>query len=103
VDQIGPDQVTVHLVNLDPVRARRIVVQAGAYAEHAFGTVHFDQAADPWPPPGPAVPLQPRRRPGTLTVDGPHMQIHLPPATSIRLRSSMRLRTRPPAHVTHLH
>ncbi|GIH19505.1 hypothetical protein [Rugosimonospora africana] len=103
VDRIGPDRVSVQLVNLDPVRSRRVVVQAGAFAEHSFGTVTFDQAADAWPPSGPNVPLQPRRRPGALTVDGAYVQVHLPPATSIRLDSSIRLRAHPPAQLTHLH
>src|SRR5439155_1006571 len=36
VERMTPDSVTVQLVNLDQVEARRVVVQAGAYAEHQF-------------------------------------------------------------------
>ena len=39
VDEIGPAGVRARLVNLHPVEARRVVVQAGAYGEHRFTNV----------------------------------------------------------------
>ena len=36
VEKIRPSGVRVKLVNLDPVKPRRLVVQAGAYGEHRF-------------------------------------------------------------------
>ena len=36
VERLAPDSVRFRLVNLDPVSARRVVVQAGAYGEHRF-------------------------------------------------------------------
>ncbi|MEZ5393395.1 MAG: hypothetical protein R2724_11095 [Bryobacterales bacterium] len=36
VEKMTADSVTVTLVNLDPVEAREVIVQAGAYAEHSF-------------------------------------------------------------------
>jgi hypothetical protein len=42
VEKLTPDSVTVMLVNTDQIHDRRLVVQAGAYAEHQFlsATVH---------------------------------------------------------------
>lgn len=34
VEELGPDHTVVSLVNLNPVEARTVVVQGGAYAEH---------------------------------------------------------------------
>ena len=39
VERIEPAGVHVRLVNLDPVEARSVVVQAGAYGEHEFTEV----------------------------------------------------------------
>jgi hypothetical protein len=36
VEELGADHVVVSLVNLNPVEARSVVVQGGAYAEHQF-------------------------------------------------------------------
>ena len=38
VEALGPDSATLTLVNTDPVEPRTVVVQAGAYGEHAFET-----------------------------------------------------------------
>ena len=45
VDAITPSSVRVHLVNLDPIRARSLVVQAGAYGEHRFTDVRTGDAS----------------------------------------------------------
>jgi len=39
VEKLGPDSVTVQLVNLDPVSECRLIIQGGAYAEHQFLSV----------------------------------------------------------------
>jgi hypothetical protein len=36
VEELGPEHAVVSLVNLNPVEARTVVVQGGAYAEHQF-------------------------------------------------------------------
>ena len=45
VDAIAPSSVRVRLVNLDPSRARRVIVQAGAYGEHRFTDVRTGEAS----------------------------------------------------------
>ncbi|HEX5476068.1 MAG TPA: hypothetical protein VFX12_15525 [Vicinamibacterales bacterium] len=42
IERIRPDGVTVTLVNLNPVAARTVLVQTGAYAEHAAVSVTLD-------------------------------------------------------------
>ena len=45
VDRIGPDEIRVHIVNLDPMEPKRVVVQAGAYGQHRFGVVRSGGSA----------------------------------------------------------
>ena len=45
VDTIAPSSVRVQLVNLDPVQARRAIVQAGAYGEHRFTNVRTGETS----------------------------------------------------------
>jgi hypothetical protein len=42
VEAMTGDEVAVSLVNLDPLRARTVVVQGGAYGEHAFTSARVD-------------------------------------------------------------
>jgi hypothetical protein len=42
VDELGADRAAVTLVNLNPVSARNVTVQGGAYAEHQIETVTLD-------------------------------------------------------------
>src|SRR5574340_215870 len=48
VEKIAPEAVTLVLVNTDPVNARSVVVQAGAYAEHEFESVNGAAARCRW-------------------------------------------------------
>ncbi len=47
VEAIHPRRVRVRLVNLDPIEARRVIVQGGAYGEHRFTEVRIGQASTP--------------------------------------------------------
>lgn len=42
VDHIAPEEIGVHLVNINQVVDRTVIVQAGAYAEHQFHTVELN-------------------------------------------------------------
>jgi hypothetical protein len=42
VEKLTDDSLTLTLVNIDPVAAREVVVQGGAYAEHQFKSVVVD-------------------------------------------------------------
>jgi hypothetical protein len=41
VDRVTPERVCLQMVNLDPTQSRDVIVQAGAFGEHLFTTVRF--------------------------------------------------------------
>ncbi|MEV5752761.1 hypothetical protein AB0L00_33525 [Actinoallomurus sp. NPDC052308] len=102
VSRIDPEATVVDLVNLDPRSARRVIVQAGAFAEHTIGTVRHTVCDDPswigdmydYGHGRPAVTSAETR------VDGPWLLVVLPPSTRIRLTLGLDLRTRPPSYRT---
>src|SRR5262249_50041757 len=49
VERMTEDEVTVRLVNLDPLEARTVIVQGGSYAEHQLTTVRADGDEQPTP------------------------------------------------------
>ena len=65
VDSMSADSVTVTLVNTSQIVARRVVVQAGAYAEHQFGEVWMGDEM--------------------VQVDDSHFTVDLPPGCGARL------------------
>ncbi|NKB69798.1 MAG: hypothetical protein GKR89_22225 [Candidatus Latescibacteria bacterium] len=69
VDGMGPDHVSVQLVNLDPLQERVLVVQGGAYAEHQL--LSIDDGSGPTP------------------VDGAHFTARLAPGSGARLNIKM--------------
>jgi hypothetical protein len=69
VEKLGADSATLTLVNVNPVEARTVIVQAGGYGEH-----HFD-----------AVTVGGR----TTPVNGPLLTVRLEPACGARLEFRM--------------
>ncbi|HSB18364.1 MAG TPA: hypothetical protein VLE22_28185, partial [Bryobacteraceae bacterium] len=69
VEKIGSDAVTLTLVNTNPVDARTVIVQAGAYGEHQFISVASG---------GKTVP-----------VNGPLVTVRLEPGCGARLEIRM--------------
>ena len=66
VDGLERDRVGVQLVNLNRNETRRVVVQAGAFGEHRFGKMTVDSELH-------------------SNVEAQHVEVTLPPATSIGL------------------
>ncbi|GAA5066773.1 hypothetical protein HNP84_001005 [Thermocatellispora tengchongensis] len=100
VDASRPDRAGVELVNLGLTRARRLVVQAGTYAEHAFTAVSATtvsattvSATTVSATAGPGYPGDPRAytAPEVVTarrevaVGGPRLEVVLPPGTRVHL------------------
>ena len=83
VDKLEPDAAGIQLVNLNRTETRSVIVQAGAFGEHRFTQVRFEEA-DP-------DESNPNAEPATrnLTVNGRHFAVELPPSTSIRLDAHM--------------
>jgi hypothetical protein len=79
VEHMALDEVTVTLVNVNPVQERTVIVQGGAYAEHQLVSV---TTADT---PAPAVP-----------VDHSHCAVRLAPGAGARLALRMQRYANPP-------
>ena len=76
----------VHLVNLHHTETRRVVVQAGALAEHAFRNVCYDTTDTPYPgATGAYAAPQARVRTEAMEIDGSRLLVVMPPATRIHL------------------
>jgi len=82
VHVLDADSVTVKVVNTSPLRERRLIVQAGAFGEHAF-TDAMDLSAD---------------SPSSMSVDGKHLAVVLPPGLSADLRLGMRRYVNQPSY-----
>ncbi len=80
VDKITPDGVSVHLVNIDVSTPHDVVIQAGAFGEHRFETVRYQDQ--------------------TVAVGGNLVMIHLGPSASGRLDITMKRYAQPPHYGT---
>jgi hypothetical protein len=76
VENLGPDSVTVTLVNVDQTRPRPVVVQAGGYGEHQFLSASINGK--------------------TTQIDSPILNIHLEPGAGARIVFKMKRYTNRP-------
>ena len=91
VDEVGAEAVGIQLVNLSPTATRRLIVQAGAFGEHQFKGVKFqqgdlDEAAKNgygW------VRAERISTEKKIDLDAAHFSVELPPSSSIRLQANM--------------
>ena len=83
VDKLEPDAAGIQLVNLNRTETRSVIVQAGAFGEHRFTQVRFEEVNRDESDPN----AEPVTR--TLPIDGKRFAVELPPSTSIRLEARM--------------
>ena len=83
VDKLEPDAAGIQLVNLNRTETRSVIVQAGAFGEHRFAQVRFEEVNPDESDPS----AEPTTR--TLPIDGKRFAVELPPSTSIRLEARM--------------
>lgn len=100
VSRIDPDATVIDLVNLDPEQPRSLIVQAGAFAEHAIRFVQYTVCTDgAWIGGmydyGHGVPVVTC---AAVEVDGPWLRVELPCSTRIRLTLALTLRAYPPSY-----
>ena len=76
VEKLEADSASLVLVNVDPVEARTVVVQAGGYGEHRFDSVEVNGK--------------------TQTIAGPLLNVRLEPGSGARLRFHMARYVNPP-------
>ena len=77
VDKLGSDVVGVQLVNLNRTETRNVIIQAGAFGEHQFTKVQFQETDGE----GSLERVVP--------VDAKFFAVELPPSTTIRLEIGM--------------
>ena len=70
IDEMTADQVSVTLVNVNQIEARRVIVQAGGYAEHRFTSAKLGDK--------------------TLPLDASHLTVELAPGSGARLTLTMK-------------
>lgn len=96
VERIGESDVTLQLVNLDPVDERVVIVQGGAYAEHQIGRARSEAVANAGAEPAEGMllgrahgrrPHAPSAPPAPIEtqVDHPHVTVRLAPGAGTRL------------------
>ncbi|MCG5218262.1 hypothetical protein [Streptosporangium sp. KLBMP 9127] len=99
VDRVTPDRTRVELVHTGLGGTRRVVVQAGAFGEHQIGTAVVTDAADGYPGDPRAYTAPPAEiTTREVEVNGPRLEVVLPPGRRIRLDLHLTLRARRPAH-----
>ena len=81
VERVAHDRVAVRLVNTDPLKTRAVLLQAGAFGEHRFGSARLDGG-----------------EPRAVEGDGRHLLLELGPGAQTRLELSMQRFAGPPAY-----
>lgn len=76
VEKLSDGETVLTLVNVSPVRGRRVVVQAGGYGEHAFTTATADRT--------------------TAKVDGRHLEVSLDAGAGARITLGTKRYANPP-------
>ncbi len=84
VERITPEGIVLTLVNTDPLQARDVLVQAGAFAEHRFTEARLENA-----PPG----AQER-----VAVNACYLRVCLGPSAQARLQLGMARYAGPPTY-----
>lgn len=92
VDELGPDRAGLQLVNLSRTGSRRVSVQAGAFGEHKFTEARYQEEDRDAIRQNPSKWLREPPTPDdkTLPIDSKHVNVNLPPSTSVRLTLGMR-------------
>ncbi|HZR50638.1 MAG TPA: hypothetical protein VFB06_14080, partial [Streptosporangiaceae bacterium] len=100
VSSIDPEATVVDLVNLDPQTPRRVILQAGAFAEHDIRAVTYTTCEDPsWI--GDLYDYghrQPTVATESVEASGPWLTVELPRSSTIRLTLRLDLRAHQPSY-----
>lgn len=92
VDELSAESVGIQLVNTSHSETRKLIVQSGAYGEHSFTTVKFEETKLSYDGinPGQRVRAQKNTTNTSIAVNGKHFAVSLPPMTSIRLNCGLK-------------
>jgi hypothetical protein len=75
VDELGPSNAGIQLVNTSRNESRRVIVQAGAFGEHQFTEIKYRQNGD--------------RGIAAMPVNQKYFSVELPPSTSVRIDAAI--------------
>ncbi len=88
VEELRQDQVSLRLVNLDPVEKKELIIQAGAFGEHQFTSILY--------PVSDAARVTQEKQ--SKIINGKYVKIILPPATTILLEIGVDRFTNKPSY-----
>lgn len=91
VDELSADKVCIQLVNTGHSETRTLIVQAGAFGEHSFTDVSFDETTYSYDGinPGLRTRAEQTQSCASTAVNGKHFTVELPPMTSVRLECGL--------------
>ncbi|MCY4528334.1 MAG: hypothetical protein OXD46_04800 [Chloroflexi bacterium] len=91
VDELSADKVCIQLVNTSSCETRSLIVQAGAFGEHSFTDVSFDETSYSYDGinPGLRTRAEQTTNCASTTVNSKHFSVELPPMTSVRLECGL--------------
>ncbi len=95
VESVTGDRLTLTLVNTDPLQERRVTLQAGAFAEHAFTDTLLHPLPNALKTAHPEAEL-PSLTP--LKLDAPHFTLLLGPGAGTRLEIGLKRYVRTPSY-----
>ncbi len=90
VRRVDEQGVALELANLSPREPREVIVQAGAFGEHAFTEIRWNTSSNC------GIKIRNPKseirngKENVLPVDGTHFQVHLRPGTGINLNVGMK-------------
>ena len=92
VDKLASDAVGIQLVNLSTTETRNAIVQAGAFGEHQFTALKYQETSQEGLHQNPYLWLRSERSYSgkEIPVNAKYFAVQLPPSTSIRLEVGMR-------------
>ena len=92
VNKLESECVGLQLANISPTETRNLIVQAGAFGEHRFTEVRFQEVNQEELRKNPHTWMREKRQPTekVALVDGKYFAVELPPATSIRVDAGIR-------------
>jgi hypothetical protein len=90
VEKLEAVRTVVRLVNLNPNEERKLIIQAGAFGEHRFGTAKYFARTSEWPGElggyaGSYAPPRLTTETRTETINSEHLHVELPPGTELVL------------------
>lgn len=91
VDKLAADRAGVQLANLSATETRNVTIQAGAFGEHQFTDVRFEQETREAPGDEPYrwMRAERKRADKVVPIDAKFFAVQLPPSTTIRLDIGM--------------